>query len=123
MKRWIAGLLVVGVVALLVAATPGDALARGRHYHHGHGHGGYFLGGLAVGALTGLIVGSIAAAPPVYAAPPPVVYQPAPVYVAPQPVYVAPQPVYIAPACTDVWVEGRWSGPAWIGPHWERICR
>ena len=129
MQRWIAGLLVLSLVGMVLVATPSPAEARYRG--HGGGHG-YFWGGLAVGAITGLIVGGIAAAsPPVYAAPP-VVYQPAPVYVAPQPVYVAPQPVYVAPqpvyaapatVCADYYVQGYWSGGGWVAPHWQRVCR
>ena len=122
MKRWIAGLLVLSLVGMVLVATPSPAQAGYRGYGGGHGQ---FWGGLAVGAITGLIVGGIvAASPPVYAAPP-VVYQPAPVYMAPQPVYVAPQPVYAAPAlvCTDYYVQGYWSGGGWIAPHWQRVCR
>jgi hypothetical protein len=119
MKRWMAGILVLTLIGMVVVASPGAAEARGR------GHGGHFWGALAVGAVTGLIVGTIVSAPPVHAAPPPVVYQPQPVYVAPVPVVVAPQPVYVqpAPVCADYYVQGYWWGSAWVAPHWQRICR
>ena len=108
MKQVIAGLVVVGLVAM-VLVTPTPAYAY---------RGGHFWGGLAVGAVTGLVVGSIFA-PRVYAAPP-VVYQPAPVYVQPAPVYVQPAPVYVqpAPVCSDYWVNPYWSGNAWVEGHW-----
>jgi hypothetical protein len=122
MKRWIAGLLVLSLVGAVLVAAPSPAEARYRG--HRHGGGGYFWGGLAAGAITGLIVGSIVAAPPVQAAPP-VVYQPQPVYVSPAPVYAAPPTVYVSPApvCTDYYLQGYWSGGVWVAPHWERVCR
>jgi hypothetical protein len=63
-----------------------------------------------VGALTGVVVGSIFA-PRVYAAPPPVVYQPAPVV------------VYPAPVCTSHWVPTYWSGYGWVPGYWAQTCR
>ena len=86
-NKAVAGVLIAGLLATLVL-VPQAAEAGGRHYrhggggyghHHGHHGGGYyapFWGGLAVGAVTGVVVGSVLA-PRVYAAPPPVVYQPA----------------------------------------------
>jgi len=119
MKRLMAGVLVVGLLAVLVAwPTPADARPRG-----------HFWGGVAVGAVTGLVFGGIfaprvyAAPPvvyyptPVYVAPPPVVYQPAPVYY-PAPVYAAPPPV-----CSDYWVDQYWNGYGWTPGHWQRTCR
>jgi len=124
MKRLIAGIVVVGLVAVALA-TPTPAYAH---------HRGHFFGGLAVGAVTGLVVGSIFA-PRVYAAPP--VYQPAPVYVEPAPVYVQPAPVYVAPPPpvvyqpAPVYVQPApvYVRPApvcsdyWAGGYWQRVCR
>lgn len=120
MKRIVAGLVVLGLVAALLA-VPTPALAyRGHHYRGGGGGGGgYFAGGLAVGALTGVVIGGILASRP------PVVYQPVPVYVQPVPVYVQPTPVYAAPApvCADYWVPDGYRGVVWVQGHWERACR
>ena len=101
MKRLIAGALVLGLLAtVLVVPTPAEARHRGQ-----------FWGGIAVGAVAGLILGG-ALAPRVYYAEPPVVYyQPAPVYVQP------------APVCTDYWVGDQVRGGVWIQGHWERVCR
>ena len=122
MKRILAGLtLVVLVVALLAAPTPASAGPRYYQHRGGHGGGGYLVGGLALGALTGVIIGGILASRPT------VVYEPAPVYVppAPAPVYVQPAPVYVAPqpVCTDYWVPDRYRGDVWVQGHWERACR
>lgn len=107
MKRLIAGALVLGLLAaVLVVPTPAEAR-----------HRGHFWGGVALGAVTGLVLGG-ALAPRVYYAEPPVVYQPAPVYVQPAPVYVQP-----APVCTDYWVGDQVRGGVWIQGHWERVCR
>jgi hypothetical protein len=126
MKRIVAGVTLVALAGMLVAAPP--AFAGGRRYSHhgGHGHhhhngAGYLVGGLVLGALTGVVLGSIAAAPqPVYAQPP-VVYQPAPapVVVQPAPVYIAPPP----PVCTDYYVPASYRNGVWVGAHWERICQ
>ena len=121
-KKVIAGVLIAGFLAMFVA-LPQAAEAGGRHWNHGgprHHYGpGPFWGGLAVGAVTGLVVGSIFA-PPVYAAPP-VVYQPAPpvVYYQPAPVVVY-QP---APVCSNYWVNTHWNGYQWVPGYWAQACR
>jgi hypothetical protein len=126
MKRIVTGMTLVALVGVLVAA-PAPAFAGGRrYYNHGHRHhggsgAGYLVGGLALGALTGVVIGSLIAPGPVYAEPP-VVYQPAPVPVVvapPAPVYVAPPP----PVCTDYYVPNTYRDGVWVGAHWERICR
>jgi hypothetical protein len=106
-KKVIAGVLIAGFLATFLALPPA-AEAGGRHWNHSgpryyHHHSGPdpFWGGLAVGAVTGLVVGSILAAPPVvYQAPPPVVYQ------APAPVVYQPAPVVVqrVPVCSNYWV-------------------
>lgn len=106
-RKLIAGALVLGLLAaVLVVPTPAEAR-----------HRGHFWGGVALGAVTGLVLGG-ALAPRVYYAEPPVVYQPAPVYVQPAPVYVQP-----APVCTDYWVGDQVRAGVWIQGHWERVCR
>ncbi|MGH7318670.1 MAG: hypothetical protein ACRELA_03455 [Candidatus Rokuibacteriota bacterium] len=119
MKRLVAGLLVLGLVAMIVA-TPTPALAH-RHGHRHHGHPGYVVGGFAAAAVTGLILGGLFA-PRVYYAPPLAVYQPAPVYGGPAPVY--PGPVYApTPVCADYWVDTHWSEWGWVPGHYQRVCR
>src|SRR5437899_11652859 len=79
MKRILTAVIALGLVAaVLVLPTSAWAWGRGRH----------FVGGFAVGAITGLALG--AAFAPVYAYPAPVYAYPAPVYVAPPP---APVPL------------------------------
>jgi hypothetical protein len=107
MKRMVAGLMVLSLLAVLLAA-PAPADARPRFW------GGF--GGFAAGAVTGVVLGSIFAPRVVYSAPP-VVYEPAPVYVEPAPVY-AP-----APVCQDYWVPNQYRGSVWVQAHWERYCR
>jgi hypothetical protein len=114
-KQAIAGVLIAGVLAMFLALPPA-AEAGGRYWNHGghHSHGAApFWGGLAVGAVTGLVVGSILAAPPVVyqPAPPPVVYQPAPVVYQP------------APVCSSYWVNPYWNGYQWVPGYWAQACR
>ncbi len=122
-KKVTAGVVIAGLLATLVM-VPQVAEAGGRHWHHGgHRHGHHhghapFWGGLAVGAVTGIVVGSIFA-PRVYAAPP-VVYQPAP------PVVYQPAPVVVyqpAPVCTSYWVPTYWSGYQWVPGYWAQSCQ
>jgi len=114
-KKVIAGVLIARFLAMFLA-RPQAAEAGGGHWNGGPGP---FWGGLAVGAVTGLVVGSIFA-PPVYAAPP-VVYQPAPpaVYYQPAPVVVY-QP---APVCSNYWVNTYWNGYQWVPGYWAQACR
>jgi hypothetical protein len=120
-KKVIAGVLIAGSLATILT-VPQVSEAAGRHwryggghrYHHGH-HGGHhgpgpFWGGLAVGAVTGIVVGSIFA-PRVYAVPPPVVYQP------------APPPVVYQPVCSSYWVGTHWNGYQWVPGYWAQACR
>jgi hypothetical protein len=113
-KKVIAGVLIAGFLATFLA-LPQAAEAGGRHWNHGGPHYHYgpspFWGGLAVGAVTGLVVGSIFAPPVVYAAPPPVVYQPVPVVVQP------------APVCSSYWVPTTWNGFQWVPGYWAQACR
>jgi hypothetical protein len=114
-KKVLAGVLVAGFLATFLVAPAAEAGGRqwnhgGSRYSHGHRGPGPFWGGLAVGALTGLVVGSIFAAP-VYAAPP-VVYQPAP------PVIYQPVPV-----CSTYWVPTYWNGYGWVPGYWAQSCR
>jgi hypothetical protein len=109
-KKIVAGVLVLGLL-VAVLGIPKPAEARGR-----------FWGGVAVGAVTGLVVGSLfvprvyAAPPVVYAPAPPVVYQPAPVVVQ------AP-PVVYQPVCSTYWVDTRWNGYQWVPGYWTQVCR
>lgn len=85
-------LLVVGVALALQHATPAEA--RGRH------GGGWFAGGLVVGALLApryaVPAPSYYYPPRVYYSPPPVYYPP-PTYYAPPPVVYSAPPVYVQP--------------------------
>jgi hypothetical protein len=119
-KRLIAGVVIAGFLATLLmvpqVADAGGRYGYGRGHGHGHWHGhshgyykpGYFWGGVAAGAFTGLVVGSILA-PRVYAAPP-MVY-PAPVVVQP------------APGCTSHWVPTYWNGYLWVPGYWAQTCQ
>jgi hypothetical protein len=65
-----------------------------------------------VGAVTGLVVGSVLAAPPVVVQPPPpVVYQPAPVV------------VQRVPVCSSYWVNPYWNGYQWVPGYWTQACQ
>jgi hypothetical protein len=115
-KKVIAGVLIAGFMATILA-LPQAAQADGRHwnrggphYYHRHSGPGPFFGGLAVGAVTGLVVGGIFA-PRVYAAPPAVIYQPAPVVVQP------------APVCSNYWVNPQWNGYQWVPGYWTQVCQ
>ena len=117
-KRVIAAVLVAGLLVTFLG-LPQAAEAAGRHWshggprfhHHHHSSAAPFIGGLAFGALTGLVVGSVLAAPPVVVQPPPVVYQPAPVVVQP------------APVCSSYWVNTYWNGYQWVPGYWAQACR
>ena len=119
-KKVIAAVLIAGFLATFLA-LPQAAEAGGRHwnhsgsgYYHYHDHSSAapFFGGLAFGAVTGLVVGSILAAPPVVVQPAPaVVYQPVPVYVQP------------APVCSSYWVNPYWNGYQWVSGYWTQACR
>ena len=121
-KKLIAGAVIAGFLATLVV-VPQVAEAGGRHWSHGRSYGHsalpwafqrwLLLGGLAVGAVTGLVVGSLFA-PPVVAAP--VVVQPAPVF-------VQPAPVVVQPACSNQWVPTQWNGVQWVPGYWAQVCR
>jgi hypothetical protein len=110
-KQVIAGVLIAGFLATFLVIPP-VAEAGGGQWRGGSYNPGYFWGGLAVGAVTGLVVGSILAPPVVYAAPP-VVYQ------APPPV-VYYQP---APVCSNYWVNTYWNGYQWVPGYWAQACR
>jgi hypothetical protein len=128
LTKVVAVVLIVGFLATF-SAFPQVAEAGGRYYGGSHYHGSssnYFWGGLAVGAVTGLVVGSILAAPPVvYQAPPPVVYQPPPVVYQPPPVVYQPAPVVYqpAPVCSSYWVNTYWNGYQWVPGYWAQACR
>jgi hypothetical protein len=119
-KKVIAAVLIAGFLATFIALPQAEAgdphwnHGGPRYYqHHSHNHSSAapFFGGLAFGAVTGLVVGSILAAPPVVVQPAPVVYQPAPVYVQP------------APVCSSYWVNPYWNGYQWMPGYWTQACR
>jgi len=92
------------MVALLVAAMGGSALADGPrgYYPHGpqrsyqsHNHGGGWIAPLLFLGLAGAVIGAAASQP---SAPPPVYVQPPVTYVPPAVTYVQPAPTYVAPA-------------------------
>ena len=89
-------------VALIAAALPMSA-AEAKD-----GRNAAAAGGLAVGAVGGLLLGNALS----NAQPQPVYQQPAPVYVQPQPTYVQPQPTYVQPAPVR-----------YVDPAWSRLDR
>ena len=86
-------------IAVLAVAAPHRANAGSGDVAAG------LLGGFAVGAFVGAVLGP-----------------PAPVYVAPAPVYVAPAPVYAGPP-SCYWTRGRavWDGYRWVRPRIQ-VC-
>ena len=120
-KKVIAGVLIAGFLTTFLALPKAAEADGGWHGHSHNNSAAPFLGGLAFGAVTGLIVGAAVAPHPVYAyPPPPVVYQPAPVVVyQPAPVVVY-QP---APVCTSYWVPAYWTGYQWVQGYWALACR
>ena len=113
-KKVIAGVLMVGFLTTFLALPKAAEADGGWHGHSHNNSAAPFFGGLAFGAVTGLIVGAAVAPRPVYVypAPPPVVYQPAPV--------VVYQP---APVCTSYWVPAYWTGYQWVQGYWAQACR
>lgn len=89
---------------IALSATPAHADWRRGYGHRGYGWGGYGWGGyhhhrgrvvgpaIVGGALLGLGVGALLAAP--YAAPPPAVYAPPPAYYPPPAYTYYPPPAY-----------------------------
>lgn len=110
MKKIIAFTL-VGLVLALGLAPPAEA--------HGFGPG------FAVGAATGLVFGTLLAAPRVFYAPAPAYYY------APAPVYVAPPP----PVCYQTYAPGYWATVPlssggyttyqhqWVPDRHQTVCR
>jgi hypothetical protein len=99
MKRLSVVAATAATIAVLAVAGPDQARAGSGDVAAG------LLGGFAVGALVGSVLGP-----------------PAPVYVAPAPVYVAPAPVYVGPpAC--YWTRGQpvWDGYRWVRPRIQ-VC-
>jgi hypothetical protein len=111
-------LSVITVLAFVLAPLAPASAGVPRHWAGGHAgfHGlhEFGLGGLAVGAVVGLLTLPLALAeaaasydspgngqdygPQAYAAPPPVYYAPPPAYYAPAPAYYAPPAYYGPPA-------------------------
>lgn len=110
-RKFLAFSLAASTLALMVAAPVtsahadwrGGGYGRGYGYRHGYGYGhrGIGPGAIVGGALLGLGVGALLAAPYVAPPPPRVVYAPPPYYppayaYAPYR-YAPPPPVYYAP--------------------------
>jgi hypothetical protein len=98
-SRLAIALVALPLAATFALATPAQAQWRrgwGGGYYHGYRHNGWGPGAIVGGALLGLGVGALLAAP--YAAPPPVVYAPPPAYYPPPAYAYAPAPPpYYAP--------------------------
>lgn len=88
-RRSVATVLAASALVATMAASVSPAQAEWHRGYYGYG-GGAFVGG----ALLGLGVGSLLAAP--YYAPPPVVYAPPPAYY-PAPAYYPPPYAYARP--------------------------
>ena len=97
MKRnLLAAALAASTLVASVAVTPAEAQWRGGYGYH-YGHRGFGPGAIVGGALLGLGVGALLAAPYVVPPPPRVVYAPPPpAYYYPPPYAYAP-PAYYAP--------------------------
>lgn len=96
-SRLAIALAALPLVAGIATASPAEAQWRRGwggpgYYHHYRGVG---PGAIVGGALLGLGVGALLAAP--YAAPPPVVYAPPPAYYPPPAYAYAPPPAYYSP--------------------------
>jgi hypothetical protein len=103
MKRLIkAAFVALSLFSAVTAPTAASAHWRDGPWHH---HGGWHLGpAAAVGALTGLALGSAIAA------------SSRPYYAIPRPTYVAgPYPVYAGPVAERTCVTDRWR--EWV-PGW-----
>ena len=121
-KKVIAGVLIVGFLTTFLALPKAAEAGGGWNGHNNYSNNSAapFFGGLAFGAITGLIVGAAVAPRPVYAAP-------AVVYPAPPPVVVyQPAPVVVyqpAPVCGTYWVDPHWNGYQWVQGYWTQVCR
>jgi hypothetical protein len=116
-KKVIAGVLIAGFLTTFLALPKAAEAGGGWHGHHNSA--APFWGGLAFGAITGLVVGAAVAPRAVYAAPA-VVYQAPPTVVYQAPPVVVYQP---APVCTSYWVNPYWNGYQWVQGYWAQACR
>ena len=97
--KLLAAAAILPVAAVALTPTPAQAdgyRGYGGYYRGGYGyyHRGFGPGAIVGGALLGIGVGALLAAP--YVAPPPVVYAPPPAYY-PAPAYAYAPPAYYAP--------------------------
>ena len=120
-KKVIAAVLIAGFLATFLA-LPQAAEAGGRHWNHGgpryyhhhhHSSAAPFCGGLAFGAVTGLVVGSILAAPAGRRT-----SRRRRLCISPRRWYVQP-----APVCSSYWVNPYWNGYQWVPGYWTQACR